>query len=43
LLAQVVTAAEQRLQKEAEYIERVLAGEHISDLIGFRQLTYQTS
>jgi 4-hydroxy-4-methyl-2-oxoglutarate aldolase len=43
LLAQVVTAVEQRLQKEAEYIERVHTGEHISDLIGFRQLIYQTS
>jgi len=42
-LEHVVVAAEQRLQKEAEYLRRMQAGEHIGDLIGFRQLIHEAS
>lgn len=41
LLEQVVVAAEKRLQKEEEFLQRMQAGEHIGDLIGFRQLIHE--
>lgn len=37
---QVTAKAETRLQQEAEYVQRMEAGEHISDLIGFTELIY---
>lgn len=40
-LEQVVAAAEGRLGKEAEYVQAMKAGQHITDLIGFTQLIYQ--
>jgi 4-hydroxy-4-methyl-2-oxoglutarate aldolase len=40
LVEQVIAAAEKRLHKEAEYVQRMQDGEHISDLIGFTELIY---
>jgi len=41
LVEQVVLKAEARLQKEAVYVQRMEAGEHITDLIGFTELIYE--
>jgi 4-hydroxy-4-methyl-2-oxoglutarate aldolase len=40
VVEQVVAQAEARLQKEAEYMQRMESGEHITDLIGFTELIY---
>jgi 4-hydroxy-4-methyl-2-oxoglutarate aldolase len=38
LVEQVVMAAEKRLQEEAEYVQAMRGGAHLTDLIGFKKL-----
>lgn len=40
LVEQVITGAEERVQKEFEQLARMNAGEQLADLIGFRELIY---
>jgi regulator of RNase E activity RraA len=40
LAEQITAAAEERIRKEEEQIARMNAGEHIADIIGFRELIY---
>jgi regulator of RNase E activity RraA len=40
LVEQVVAAVEEKLDKEAELVARMQAGEHLSAMIGFRDLIY---
>ena len=42
-IERVVLAAEQRVQKEAEYVQAMRSGKHITDLIGFPQVIRQRS
>lgn len=42
VLEQVVEATEARLKKEAEFVKRMHAGEHITDLVGFTKLIHGT-